>query len=350
MFIFTSSIAVICSIFITNMLKPGANFALYEVMSKLNINTVPQASDAPNILPIINNIKQDFLHNFLNILDILPNFIPNNIFQALAQGLILQVIALAFFIGIMLNKNREKCSHIVVLFEESANLFFKIIETFMYVAPVGVFGYIAALVGGGGWDVLLTMSKLVATILLACMVQYILYGVIIFIFTQLSPIYFYKKILNPQLMAISTSSSKATLPTLIEVAENHLGISKSNTRFLLPLSAALNMDGGAIYQSVCAIFFAQVFQHNLQLVDYVILLFTCTLASIGGAGIPGGVLIFLGMVLHSIGLPLDGILLVASVDRILDMFTTAVNITGGACNTLIIDNKCKTLDLKRYKS
>ena len=154
--------------------------------------------------------------------------------------------------------------------------------------------------------------------------------------------------IEPQLIAFSTSSSKATLIPLMEVAEKKLGITKQNSRFLIPLASALNMDGGAIYQGACAVFFAQMVGLDLSLAHYGTLIFMCTLASVGGAGIPGGVLLFLGMVLHSVGLPIEGVLLVASVDRLLDMGTTMINVTGDACVTLLIDRSEGTLDEETY--
>ncbi|CAL7962327.1 Proton/sodium-glutamate symport protein [Alphaproteobacteria bacterium] len=285
-----------------------------------------------------------------SLFDILIGIIPTNIFAALAEGNILQIILFAFFCGIIMNSCKDSCNTLINLCHQIAQIMFKMISIIMLIAPLGVFGYMASLVGTQGVTVLVSLMKLIATILIGCIIQYLFFGIIIRSFGKISPVPFYKKMIGPQLLAFSTSSSKATLVPLMQVAEGKLGISKQNSRFLLPLSAALNMDGGAIYQSSCAIFFAQILGVHLSLMDYTTLIFMCTLASIGGAGIPGGVLLFLGMVLNSIGIPIEGVVLIASIDRILDMVTTLINVTGDACVTLIIDSSENTLDKKTYYS
>ena len=132
--------------------------------------------------------------------------------------------------------------------------------------------------------------------------------------------------------------------------ENKLGVSKQTTNFMMPLGASMNMDGTAIYLGICAVFFAQIFGVHLAVHDYVVLMFTCTLGSIGAAGIPSGSIIFMGMVLHSVGLPLEGIGILLGIDRLLDMVRTTVNITGDAAITLIVDSTEGTLDKQVYNS
>ena len=159
---------------------------------------------------------------------------------------------------------------------------------------------------------------------------------------------FYKKILGIQVMAFSTSSSKAVLVPMMETCEKDLGVSKEGSRFILPLSAVLNMDGGAIYQVSCVVFFSQIYGISFGLHDYLIIILMSTIASIGGAGIPSGVLLFLGMVLYSVGIPMDGVLIIATVDRILDMFTTAINVTGDVFATLMVEISEKRLNKVKY--
>src|SRR5262249_30222229 len=158
--------------------------------------------------------------------------------------------------------------------------------------------------------------------------QYLFFGLMLVVFARLSPLPFYKKMLEPQLLAIATVSSKATLPTAMRVANERVGVSKANTQFVLPLGAAINMDGTAIYLGVCALFFSQAYDRPLDAGHYLTLILTATLGSIGAAGIPGGGLVMLSMVLTSVGLPLEGVGIVAGVDRIIDMLRTATNITG----------------------
>jgi Na+/H+-dicarboxylate symporter len=281
---------------------------------------------------------------------ILLEIIPTNAVKAFAEGNILQVILFSFFVGFALNTMRDRCKIIIGFCHEGAFFSFKMIQSIMKLAPLGVFGYIAATVGMQGLEVVIALGKLICTIFVACGIQYVMFGVLILVWGKMSPLSFYKKMIEPQVLAFSTSSSKATLTTLMNVAETKLGISKPNSRFLIPLASALNMDGGAIYQGACAIFFAQMFGVDLSFVQYLTLLFMCTIASIGGAGIPGGVLLFLGMVLTSVGLPIEGVLLVASIDRILDMLTTMINVTGDACVALLIDRSEGTLNKEVYKT
>ena len=184
----------------------------------------------------------------------------------------------------------------------------------------------------------------------AMVVQYLIFGLLIIVFGRLSPLPFYRKMLEPQSLAFSTSSSKATLATAMETLQNKMGVSKNSASFVLPLGASINMDGTAIYLGICALFFAQATGTVLHVQEYVLIVLTSTLASIGAAGIPGGSLIMMGMVLTSIGLPLEGIALIAGVDRILDMIRTTINITGDSAITLIIDKTEGTLNEKKYYS
>ena len=326
-FLLTSTLAVILGIVTSLIIRPGEGLDI----------TIPKPSNTSSSV-----------HKVTNPLELLVNIIPQNIFLSLTEGNILQVIIFSFFIGIVLNSNREKCQDIIKVCHQSAHIFFEMIRKIMYIAPFGVFGYIASMVGTQGLEIVEVLAKLIFAILAASIVQYIVFGILILLFVRVSPIPFYKKLAGVQMMAFSTSSSKATLANLIQVSEETLGISKRSSRFLLPLSAALNMDGGAIYQASCAIFFAQLTGISLSYSDYGTILFMSTIASIGGAGIPGGVLLFLGMVLSSVGLPAEGVILVASVDRVLDMITTLINVTGDACVTLLVDNSEGTFNKKRY--
>jgi Na+/H+-dicarboxylate symporter len=217
-------------------------------------------------------------------------------------------------------------------------------------APLAVFGFMAWSVGTQGVEIIKILAKLCAAVIAACAFQYALFGVMIAAFARVNPFIFYRKLLTTQLMAFSTSSSKATLTTAMRETETKLGVSSQSTQFLLPLGACINMDGTAIYLGICALFFAQLFGVELTHLDYAMLLLTCTLGSIGAAGIPSGSIIFMGMVLHSIGLPIEGIGLLLGVDRVLDMIRTTINITGDCAITLIVDASEGTLNKDVYYS
>ena len=191
---------------------------------------------------------------------------------------------------------------------------------------------------------------LVITLLSAISIQYCVYGILIIIFARLSPGPFYKKSLEYQTLAFSTSSSKATLATTMDVCANKMGMSQNSTSFTLPLGAAINMDGMAIYLGICTLFFVQAYGITLSSFDYILIILTSTLGSIGAAGMPSGTIIMLPMVLSAINVPIDGIALIVGIDRILDMLRTTLNITGDATIALIVDKTEGTLNEETYYS
>jgi Na+/H+-dicarboxylate symporter len=286
----------------------------------------------------------------MHIKDFLLGLISPNIFQSFAEANLLQVIVFAVIFGMTVNSMGGKSQRTRELIHDFAQVIFRMIEYIVRLAPMAVFGFMAWTVGTQGLEILEVLAVLVAAVLAACVVQYLLYGVLIAVFGRISPFPFYRKLVTTQVMAFSTSSSKATLTTAMRETETKLGVSAQICQFVLPLGAAVNMSGTAIYLAICALFFAQFFGIELHLTDYAILLLTCTLGSIGAAGIPSGSIIFMGMVLNSVGLPIEGIGLILGVDRILDMVRTMINITGDCAITLIVDASEKTLNKEVYYS
>lgn len=284
----------------------------------------------------------------VNILHMLLDTIPPNVFKAMAEDHILQVVVFSILVGVMLNKLGDKVANLVTLIKEAAHLVFRLIEAIVKLSPYGVFALTAWMVGTQGLDILIALLKLIAVVVGALFVQYLLFGVMIVVFGRMSPMPFYKKMLEPQLLAFSTSSSKATLSTAMRVVNERIGVSKSSTSFVLPLGASINMDGTAIYLGITALFFAQAYGIPLDTHHYFILILTATLGSIGAAGIPSGSLFMMGMVFTSVGLPLEGIALIAGIDRILDMLRTTVNITGDSVITVLVDKSEGTFDQWRY--
>lgn len=284
----------------------------------------------------------------VSLIQILVDVIPTNVIKAMADDHILQVVVFALFIGVTLNKLGDKVGNLVVIIKEAAHVVFRLIETIVKLSPYGVFALTSWMVGTQGLDILIALFKLVCVVIGALFVQYLLFGVMVIIFGRMSPRPFYAKMLEPQLLAFSTSSSKATLSTAMRVVNERLGVSKSSTSFVLPLGASINMDGTAIYLGITALFFAQAYGIPLDTHHYFILVLTATLGSIGAAGIPSGSLFMMGMVFTSVGIPLEGIALIAGVDRILDMMRTTVNITGDSVITLLVDKSEGTFDQWRY--
>lgn len=278
----------------------------------------------------------------------LMDLIPTNALRAMTEDHFLQVIVFSIFTGITMNILGEKVHHLRILVREAAQVTFKMIESIVRLAPIAAFGFISWMVGTQGMDVIVSLIWLIVAVLVACAVQYVLFGVLILFMGKVSPLPFYKKIILTQSIAFATSSSKATLTTAMKELQHKLGVSEKSTNFLLPLGACINMDGTAIYLGICAMFFSQMYGIPLEAHDYLILLLTATLGSIGAAGIPSGSIIFMGMVLGSVGIPVEGIALILGVDRMLDMVRTTINITGDCAITLCVDASEKTLDRERY--
>ena len=286
----------------------------------------------------------------LDFTTVINDTIPNNALSALVSGNILQVVFFSIFTGVILNMLGKDGEAMVKGLKVCARLVFKMISGIMHFAPYGAFALTASVIGKQGLSALQNLSTLVFTLLSAMTVQYIIFGILIAVFGRISPFPFYKKSLEYQALAFSTSSSKATLPTTMSVCLNKMGISKNSTSFVLPLGAAINMDGIAIYLGICTMFFVQIYGIQLTTVDYAIIMLTSTLGSIGAAGIPGGTLIMLPMVLAALNLPIEGIAFITGIDRVLDMMRTTINITGDATITLIVDSSEGTLNKKLYNT
>lgn len=286
----------------------------------------------------------------ISIAKILMDVIPDNAIGAMAQGKLVQVVFFAIFTGICLNLMGKDAEPIVNLCRHIAQLVFKMISLIIELSPYGAFALTAWVIGTQGVDVIFSLGKLVMCVLIAMTLQYIIFGLLIMIFARLSPLPFYRKSVEYQTLAFSTSSSKATLATTMKVCRDKLGISEASTSFVLPLGAAINMDGMAIYLGMCAVFFAQALDVTLYVHDYFLIILTATIGSIGAAGVPGGSMVMLPIILSAINMPIEGVALIAGIDRILDMLRTTVNITGDSTITLIIDKTEGKLNEKTYFS
>ncbi|MGL4738642.1 MAG: dicarboxylate/amino acid:cation symporter [Cellulosilyticaceae bacterium] len=264
-----------------------------------------------------------------DLLGLLVDIVPTNPFKSLVEGNTLQIIVFGAFIGIAVNSIGEKVENVKDFFASFADVMYKIVEVIMVVTPIAVCALIADLVATNGWDVLVSLFKLIVVIVGASLIQCLfVYGGSVKFLGKINPVHFFKMILPAQMLSFSTASSAATLPVSMKCAQEGLGVSKTVANFVLNLGSTINMDGGAIYQAGCAVFVAQVYGIDLSVTQLIIILVTASLASIGAAAIPGTVIVMMTMVLSSIGLPLEAIALIAGVDRILDMVTTSVNVTG----------------------
>lgn len=267
----------------------------------------------------------------------LMNIVPKNPINAMAEGNMLQLIVFAVFIGFALTSLGGKTKGILSLVEQGNEIMMYLVGLVMKFAPYGTFGLIATAIGTQGWDAILAMGSYMLVVLAALFVHSVItYGGTVAFLAKKNPIWFFKKFAPAMGVAFSTSSSNATLPISMEVAQRDLKVPEPISSFVQPLGATINMDGTAIMQGVATMFIAQAYGIDLTMGELATVVLTAVLASIGTAGVPGVGLIMLAMVLGSVGLPVEGIGLIIGIDRLLDMTRTAVNITGDAACALYV--------------
>ena len=309
----TTAAAVSVGLLFANILNVGAGYVLPA--GELNYT----ASEAPALM------------------DTIVNIFPSNAFAPLVNATMLQVIVLALFMGFGIILAGEKGKIAAGVVDSFAEVAFRIMDMIIKLSHIGVFALICPVVAQNGPEVLLPLLKVILVAYTGYAIHMVLvYSSAVKCFAGMSPIQFFREMSRPILVAFSSASSVGTLPFNME-ATGRLGARKEISSFVLPLGATINMDGTAIYQGVCAIFIAQIFGIDLTLSQQITIILTATLASIGTAGVPGSGMIMLAMVLQSVGLPLEGIALVAGIDRILDMGRTVVNITGDAACCICVD-------------
>lgn len=272
----------------------------------------------------------------ISLMDTIVNIFPSNFIQPMVEANMLQVIVMALMLGFAIILVEEKNIRVVAAFNDFNDIFMKCMEMVLSLSPIGVFCLLCPVIAANGPKIIGSL----ATVLLAAYIGYIVHAVFVYSATVkvlggLSPIKFFKGMMPAIMFAFSSASSVGTLPINMECTEK-LGAKREIASFVLPLGATINMDGTAIYQGICAIFIASCYGIHLTLSQIITIILTATLASIGTAGVPGAGMIMLAMVLTSVGLPVDGIALVAGVDRIFDMGRTTVNITGDAACTMVV--------------
>ena len=283
-----------------------------------------------------------------SLMDTIVNIFPSNFISPMAEANMLQVIVMALLIGFaIILVGEEKNTRIITACNDLNDVFMKCMEMILKLSPIGVFCLLCPVVAANG----ATIIGSLAMVLLAAYVCYIVHAVVVYSFAVktiggISPLTFFKEMLPVIMFAFSSASSVGTLPINMECTEK-LGTSREIASFILPLGATINMDGTAIYQGICAIFIASCYGIHLTLSQMLTIVLTATLASIGTAGVPGAGMVMLAMVLTSVGLPVDGIALVAGVDRIFDMGRTTVNITGDASCCVIVSNLEKKREARK---
>ena len=285
----------------------------------------------------------------LSMADTLLQIIPTNPLGALASGEMLPIILFALIIGVILAHRGEKADTVSSFFSQFNDIMMDMTMGVMKLAPVGVFCLIARTFAGLGLDAFLPLLKYMLAVFLALALQgLVVYQVLLKLFTGLSPVRFLKKFAPVMAFAFSTATSNATIPLSIDTLHRKMGVSKKISSFTIPPGATINMDGTAIMQGVAVVFAAQAFHIQLSAADFLTVIATATLASIGTAGVPSVGLITLSMVFNSVGLPVEAIGLIMGIDRILDMTRTAVNITGDAVCTTIVARQDNAVDVEIF--
>ena len=272
------------------------------------------------------------------LMDVLVNIFPSNIIEPLVNATMLQVIVMALILGFAIILLEEKGKPAVNGINVLNDVFMKAMEMIIALSPIGVFCLLAPVIATNGPVVLGSFAK----VILAAYIAYVLHCVLVYslsvkLLVNMNPIRFFKGISTAMAFAFSTSSSVGSIPITLECCEE-LGAENEISSFVLPLGATINMDGTAIYQGVSVVFIASCYGIELTPAQYVTIILTAVLASIGTAGVPGSGMIMLAMVLEAVGLPVEGIALIAGVDRVFDMGRTAVNITGDASCAIIVSH------------
>jgi Na+/H+-dicarboxylate symporter len=272
-----------------------------------------------------------------SVKDTLVGIFPTNPVSAMADGNMLQIIVFALLLGIAISHAGEAGSRVMGWFEDVNEILMRLITLLIKLAPYGVFCLMTRLFATQGWEEIIKLLSYFMTVVAALIVQMsVVYPTLLILLARINPLKFMRKMREPMLVAFSTASSGATLPVTMRTVEQRIGVRNEVAAFVVPLGATINMDGTAIMQGVATVFIAQFYGIDLALGDYLMVILTATLASIGTAGVPGVGLIMLTMVLTQVGLPVEGISLIIGVDRLLDMLRTAVNVTGdGAVSTIV---------------
>lgn len=334
-YITTTVIAITIGLVLVNVLKPGDGIS-EQTVAQL---TETYASNAE----VTSKLAEASRQTQSGPLQFLEDMVPDNAFGALSDNsLMLQVIFFTIFLGISMLLIGEKASKPLKDFFDALNdVVLKMVDLIMLTAPVAVFALLAnVVVTSGDPNLLLALLKYSGVVVLGLLLMIVFYSLVVGTFTRYNPWTFLSRISPAQLLAFSTSSSAATLPVTMERVEEHIGVDKDISSFVLPVGATINMDGTSLYQGVAAVFISQALGFDLTFADQLTIVLTALLASIGSAAVPGAGMVMLVIVLEAIGFPPDklaiGLALIFAVDRPLDMCRTVVNITGDATVSMMV--------------
>lgn len=339
-YIGTTLVAIIIGLSIVNAVQPGTG------MPEDTIEKIKEKYE--NDEGVTDKLNKASAQKDAGPLQALVDIFPSNIFQAMGEAKMLQVIFFALFVGIsLLLIGEKKAKPMIDIFDSLNEVVMKMVDLIMLFAPYAVFALMAnVIIAFDDTEILLKLLQYALCVVVGLLLMICFYMLLVKIFTKKSPMWFLNKISPAQLLAFSTSSSAATLPVTMERVEEHLGVDKEVSGFVLPVGATVNMDGTSLYQGIAAVFIMQViWPEGLTFTNQLVIVLTALLASIGSAAVPSAGMVMLVIVLESIGFPAEllpiGLALIFAVDRPLDMCRTVVNVTGDATVSMMV---AKSLD------
>ncbi len=334
-YIGTTTVAIILGLVLVNLIEPGVGIS-EETIDKLT-STFAEDKGVTAKLEEASRQKESGPLKFIE------DMVPDNAVAALGNNqLMLQVIFFTIFMGIsMLLIGEDRAKPLKNFFDSLNDVVLKMVDLIMLSAPYAVFALLAnVVVSSSDPEILLALLKYAGVVVLGLLLMIVFYCILVWVYAKKNPFWFLKQLSPAQLLAFSTSSSAATLPVTMERVEEHIGVDKEVSSFVLPVGATVNMDGTSLYQGIAAVFIAQALSFDLPLSGQLTIVMTALLASIGTAAVPGAGMVMLVIVLESVGFPPDkyaiGLALIFAVDRPLDMLRTVVNVTGDATVATIV--------------
>jgi DAACS family dicarboxylate/amino acid:cation (Na+ or H+) symporter len=323
LYLVTTAIAIMLAIALASAIAPGAGYQLEGVAAY-------ESREAPALTQV------------------LIDMFPSNPIRALAEGQMLQIIVFALFLGFALTRTGASGARVAALFQDLNVVVTRMVLFVVRTAPIGVFALITRTFATQGIEIFVPLAGYFAAVVTALMLHLLLTYTTLVRLAGLSALIFLRKMRAVMTFAFSTSSSSATIPLTLNTLEKRLGVDNSIAAFTVPLGATINMDGTAIMQGVATVFIANVYGVDLSLGDFLSVILTATLASIGTAAVPSAGLIMLAMVLAQVGLPVEGIALIIGIDRLLDMLRTAVNVCGDSAVSLLVAKTEGALDVAQF--
>ena len=324
LYIFTTMVAITLALFISSFI----DYNVSSITSVEDIQKIPSPkSDANFIL----------------------NIFPNNFFAALVDGNVIQVLSFAIFVGISASYIRNEIPEFVILIRNLNKIFNKMVLLIISFTPIAVFTLLAKTFSTEGSEVFIPLIKYFSVVVMVLILHFIFtYSLLLKVFSSLNIKKFYSKLKALIIFTFSTSSSNASIPFTLDTVTNKYGVNKSFASFSIPLGATINMDGTAIMQGCATYFLAAYYGIDLVFTDFILIILTATVASIGTAGIPSAGIIMLSLILTELGIPLEGVTLLLGVDRLLDMMRTSINVSGDTCISCVVAQSENLIDVKKY--